>query len=114
MRIRDFICEDPVALKKWGVIADHLLTAEVDVIRIKDMLDKNKHPEAVLETLQLNCDLTGLLQALHAQGLNSLAGREKFCKMGTLPSHFWFIRSESRGGAVGVHSCHRSRLAWSW
>ena len=80
-RIRDVIVTDVVALKKWSVVLDHLLSSEVDIVRIKDMLEKNRYAEAVLETLQFtNCDLDHVLEVLRSQRLNSLAGSNTTCE----------------------------------
>lgn len=55
IRVRDLVCEDPVALDKWSRIVDHIVLSQPDRLRVRGLLraDPPRYEDAVLQTLNL-------------------------------------------------------------
>ena len=81
-RVRDLIIADPVALQKWTMIVDHIVRREDDKRRIKKLLSRDlEYGEAILDSLNIwnryGAERANLMEVLHHQGLNKLAGNSE-------------------------------------
>ena len=78
IRLRDLVIKDPIALERWWLVTDHIVTSPSDALRIKKLIKEGHYEEAVMQSL-LVWNAAGdrradLVKILRDKGLNLLAG----------------------------------------
>ena len=79
LEIRDIIAGDTVALDKWPIVTDRIVSSASDNRRIKKLLKDSQDHEAVLQSLEIwwqqGKDRPDLLDLMRNLNLNAVAGK---------------------------------------